>query len=248
MTKELIEGNFRHLPFFEFLADASYQHIVATKCDDRYSASRHVRASIMASALSVECIANSLINYMQLPKKTADDIDKLPILSKIDTFTLLSDKTYMDRGDDRVAKITELIQIRNAYVHPKEQVMKVEVGEMKDMGTEWHMPMEVTGKDWPAIGIPRSAKFWTVNHSLSAMQALQRFYKYLFSRVLKFSEDEIFKVFIEHFEVRSVMVPVIDPELRRDVQALISSGVDFTQVFPMLKETSRHKNQGVLKV
>ncbi len=143
---------------------------------------RHSRASIIASAFSLECAANAIMSSVELSTKLGDDLDRLPLLSKFDVYLKFTTQDKkLDRGDDRVSKIAELIGIRNEFVHPKVTKIDVEMGELKDAGSSLAWPMEITPKIWPGTQIPKPPMFWSAVHAESAFNAVTGFLAYFFS-------------------------------------------------------------------
>lgn len=77
---------------------------------------RYGRASILTSALLLEAVANCL--FADIEGKFRDDADKLPAISKFDLYARLNSK-LLDRGRIEVQRISELIKLRDQFVHPK---------------------------------------------------------------------------------------------------------------------------------
>lgn len=178
----LFAGNHRHPGFIDLLCDAVFQLRLAVGSQDAFTGNRHSRASIMASAFSLECAANAVMSSVALSTKLGEDLDRLPLLSKFDVYLKFAtpDKG-LDRGDDRVSKIAELIGIRNEFVHPKVTEIDVELGALTDVGNSIAWPMEITPKVWPATQIPKPPMFWSAMHAESAFNAVTRFLAYFFS-------------------------------------------------------------------
>ena len=81
---------------------------------------RYARSSIFNITLLIEASANSCIDSLDLPSQYANDIDRLPILSKYEFFlkTIKPDKIF-DRGCIEIQYAKEIISIRRLLVHPK---------------------------------------------------------------------------------------------------------------------------------
>jgi len=75
-----------------------------------------------AFLLACNALENSaytiLANSGNLSSSLAEDIDRLSTLNKFEVFALSHGKT-IDRGDDRYAKLKQVIKCRNDFVHPK---------------------------------------------------------------------------------------------------------------------------------
>jgi len=86
----------------------------------------HIRVSALSSLLLLECGANCLLDSLDLPDKFYSDLDRLPILSKFEYYlSTLNVDSKFDRGCKEIQAISELKQIRNAYVHPKVKTTKL---------------------------------------------------------------------------------------------------------------------------
>lgn len=108
--------------FWDLLTDAAFFALQAYGAEAQQSSDgdRHVRASILSAALSLECAANRCIDSLKLPSKTADDFDKLAMLGKFDLYLGFSQHVeVLDRGSRFVQPIRELKAIRDAMAHPK---------------------------------------------------------------------------------------------------------------------------------
>ena len=75
-------------------------------------------AFLLASNALENCAFSLLANSKKLSSPLLEDIDKLSTLNKFELFSLIHGKEVI-RGDDRYAKVKEVIKCRNAFVHPK---------------------------------------------------------------------------------------------------------------------------------
>jgi hypothetical protein len=122
-----VPAKFIHTGFIDLLCDSIFNYRKASESSDSYEINRYARASISASFLSIECCANVLLQELGIPKSTLNDYDRLPPISKIETyFNMAGSGNNLDRGDYRVQKIRELIKVRNDFVHPK--IQKINAG------------------------------------------------------------------------------------------------------------------------
>lgn len=186
-----LPAEFIHVGFIDLLCDAIYHHRKADKAEDSYEMNRDARASIAASFLSIECCANAFLKELKLPKATLKDYDRLPSISKIETFLFINNSgNNINRGDNRVQKIVELIKIRNDFVHPKGNKINTGIGIPQDAGDNWMVPLNLEGSLYPEIRIPKCAMFWSAESSLSVLKCIFNFYDYLFETVLGEKDDK----------------------------------------------------------
>lgn len=77
--------------------------------------SRHARASVAAAFLTIECLANCLLDMLEMRHALRDDMDKLQPLAKIEIALNIASKNTYDRGRREVQKAVEVIKVRNEY-------------------------------------------------------------------------------------------------------------------------------------
>src|SRR6266853_6514307 len=114
-----------HLRGFENLVyDAVYLMYLARDVDpekdkDGYEFT-YARSSILNTLLLFECGANCCIDALNLPGTFAEDIEKLPFLSKYEFFLsrMKPDKAF-DRGCEELKAVADLKKVRDSYVHLK---------------------------------------------------------------------------------------------------------------------------------
>lgn len=221
-------ATFRYVAFYDLLADSTFQHTLASNSDDSFAMSRHARASIIASALSLECIANCLLESVDAPKSLREEIDKLAPLPKIETALRMKGIGTFDRGRHEVQKAAELIRARNDYVHPKTAAWDAEVHEPKDAGSDWMIPFAIQGEHWRSLGIPKQAMFWSKDASLSVLRVVCDFFRYLFIEVMKADDKMLHGMLPSRLEFGNVLMPAVFNEFSRETAELIKEGIDFS--------------------
>lgn len=229
-------GTFRYVAFFDLLADAAFQHQLAVGAADPYTMSRHARASVVASALSIECVANCLVESADGPKGLRTDLDKLPPLSKIETALRLAGITSFERGRSEVQKANDLIRVRNDYVHPKTASIEVRVQEPQDAGSEWAVPFAMQGEQWQSLGIPKQAMFWSHESALSALKVVCGFYRYLFVDLMSAKEDQLHRMLPCRLEIGNVLMPAVFDEFKQQLSNAAQHGVDFSFLGSLVRE------------
>lgn len=105
--------------FFEIFSDAIslYELSVAEQKD-------HVKATLAKSSLlsinyALEAAANSFLSSVEITPKLKDKIDRFSTLDKFDFVLQWHKETSLPRGVTQTQIIKELIDQRNALVHPK---------------------------------------------------------------------------------------------------------------------------------
>lgn len=177
-----VKAEFIHVGFLDLLCDAIYHYRESLESKDSYVVNRSARASITASFLSLECCANALLQSLELPKSLYDDYERLSAISKIETYlNFTNSEKSIERSDNRVQKIKELIKVRNQFVHPKSTKINTEIGEPQDRKDIWMIPMSLEGVHHKGINIPKSALFWSSENALSVLVVIFDFFDYLFT-------------------------------------------------------------------
>lgn len=222
-----VTANFRYNGFYDLLCDAVYQHRLAHNCSDSYLMNRHARASISASALTLESCANSLITSLEIPSILMNDIDKLPVVSKFDTYLRFRDIETFDRGKSEVQKIVELIRARNDYVHPKATNIKTDVGQFEDQEQFVALPLDLHGDIWKEIDLPKRALFWSADNALSVLKAIMGFFSYLFRDLMQSDVEKVRYLLLSRLELENTRVPNYFKEFEDELNRALEHGVDF---------------------
>lgn len=224
----IASATFRYVAFYDFLADATFQHVLASKATEPFAVSRHARASIIASALSVECIANCILESVDASKALLEELDKLQPLGKIDAAVRLMGIESFDRGRKEVQKAAELIRARNAYVHSKAVSWDAGLHQPQDGGADWMLPFSIRGERWSSLGIPKQASFWSHDASLAVLRVVCDFMKYVLVDVIKVDEEQLSQMLMSRLEFGNVLVPAVFDEFTREADVLKKDGIDFS--------------------
>ena len=101
-----VKALFFHVGFLDLVCDALFHLRLAESSDDSYVINRHARASILACSLSLECLSNALIKYLDTSEHFYEDLERLPPLSKIEAFLKIAGVGFdIDRGNNRTQKM-----------------------------------------------------------------------------------------------------------------------------------------------
>lgn len=223
-----VPATFRYSAFYDLLADAAFQHQRAKQAMDSYTMSRFARASVLASALSVECAANCLLVSLTVSKSLLLELDRLTPIAKIEAYLKLRGVDGFDRGCHEVQRVVELVKARNEHVHPKAATIPAAVSTPQDGGANWVVPFNLEGEHWDQLHIPKRSMFWSHASSLAALGALASFFTYLFVGLLKASADELHDILPSRLEIGDTHVLAIFDEIRDELRTIADHGVDFS--------------------
>lgn len=224
-------ATFKHVGFFDLLCDASFSYFGAQEAEEHYPENRFARTSILSCALSVECFANCLLETLGLPRVTLNDIDRLPTLSKIDSFLRISTSGLLDRGQSEIAKISDLLKARNDFVHVKTQKIESEVGPamIRSVDTPRY-DLTLCPASYQALGIYKNAFAWGVEDAKRSLDAISAFFHVIISLTSEEDARLIRRALISRIEVEGVSAGNMFESYREELERLKSVGVDFSKL------------------
>lgn len=234
MTRKfLAPATFRYVEFLDLLVDAVYQHRLATQSDDSFAMSRHARASVAAAFLTIECLANCLLEVIDMPNALRDELDKLQPLAKIELALHTRGKLSYDRGRREVQMAVEVIKVRNAYVHSKATKVKAEVHPPEDAGSEWKIPFAIYPDIWKTLKIPKQSMFWSAEVSYGILQVVRDFLHYVLVDVLLADENLLTTMLTSHITIGNpadagVVMPGVFEEFKSEIAWLKEQKIDFS--------------------
>lgn len=229
VKQEGIPAEYRYIAFLELLADAIVQYRESNRTDDSFVMNRFARASILASALSVECVANCLLISLDTSSRLSDELDRMSPLSKIEVYLKLKSRPALDRGNLKVSKIADLISARNDFVHPKVKGIRATMSLPQDAGKEWTFPFSLDGVHHSQLSIPKVPLFWSAKNALEALMAISNFYQYLFCTLINVNHKEMHDLLISRVQAANVYIPAVYDEVRVLLHnAKEKDGIDFS--------------------
>ncbi|PTB17386.1 hypothetical protein C9I57_28135 [Trinickia symbiotica] len=217
---------FEHTGFFDLIADALFHYREASACRDAkdlhasYRANRHARTSILASIFSVECAANCLIEALDVSKPLKQEIDKLNVLAKFDLYAVRTDSAQVDRSDARCGRIVELVQARNAFVHPRRKRTKLEVEGLAETEADHMIGVSIEGELYPALGIPIWPVFWIDSSAEKALTASCDFLSWYFTDLLKWEPARVFGLLASRMVVGDHEVGAVFEEIYDEIRTV----------------------------
>ena len=214
------------------MTDAIFQ-LRLSRNASTYEQNRHARASIIATAFSLESCANCLIDDFDVSKTLASELERLPTLSKFETAAHLAGKGgAFDRGCREVQVVRELLDARNDFVHPKVSSIKAEIGELEDQGEYFALPIEFLPGQRTASELPRSALFWSSLNAATVFQNVTGFFRLLLVDWLQFEADKIRSLFVPRAEAKIgdavVVMESYFKEYEEELQGAADDGIDLS--------------------
>jgi hypothetical protein len=213
-------------PFIALLEEAIIFAQVAENLPQglRLEPSLYPRASIIASALALECAANCCVQALPRSGQLRDDIDRLPLLSKFDLcLSLRRPAASLDRGAPQVQSIQELKAVRDSLVHPRGRrlsLRRVAEGEY-----------ETVGDRFPLLGISRLLAAWRAADAISVLRAASAFYRYFYLDQCQLSATEVATLLLPDLEFTTPQPPGMRRRYREPPsfrEAFQDWSVDFT--------------------
>lgn len=195
MKKLPTKARFEFTGFMELITDVIY-HIKAISSDDRFSQNKNSRAAVIACALAVESCANCLLDSIDIPSQSSSELERLPTITKIDVCIRLhtSGLKALDRGDSRIAKMAELIKLRNEFVHPKRQPLDAEWGVDTEDPDGYRIEFDYSDKFHQQLGIPKTGLHWNSGHARTVAEATFAFFDFLFRDLLQLNVGEVYHI------------------------------------------------------
>lgn len=213
---ELVERS-----FFLHLIDAiKFAQLASDEDIERRNEGSFCRSSIISSIVLIESLSNILIERM--PWRTLKkDLDRLPILSKIDVYLLYLGKEPLDRGRRELQPIEELKRIRDSFVHPRMRTRQGDREHSED-GLSFNFPFG----SYATTAISHSPSLWSSKDATSAAFSAVAFVRYLLIDVLDLSIHEIFKLITSEVRLGDFAGAISETELKNTIQSAHSLGID----------------------
>lgn len=138
------------------------------------------RSALLASTHLLEASANTCIDSLALGNGFANDIERLPFLSKFEIYVRLGfPKRKFDRARHEVQGISELKQVRDSFVHPKSQ---------KIIWESWSPDRSISRSPrTKSIDLPKIAGYCCPDDAVRALKATHAFLRYVFKDVCRLS-------------------------------------------------------------
>jgi hypothetical protein len=142
----------------------------------------YARTAILNTLLLFECGANCCLDALKLPGTYAEDIDKLPFMSKFEFFlNRIKPNAHFDRGCKETQAVAELKKLRDDYVHPK--VRKKQYSKADDWGPDFG--------NTNVLQIPNDPDRWQSGHAVLALKTANDFFNLFFLSWCNFDTDTV---------------------------------------------------------
>lgn len=165
------------------------------------------RASVLASFFLLEAVANACLESVGVTGRFAEDLDRLPTLSKFDAFlTLGLKKRQLNRGIKEVQGIRELKSLRDCFVHQRRQSI---IWETWNPRGESRSKSPVT----PVLGLSKIPSYCNLEDALKVLRATHGFLSYFFKKRCGFSKIRVSSILISddpHQRPHQAITPVWD--------------------------------------
>ena len=155
------------------ISDAISTAIAAADHHDIDMRNTLARSSVSSSALYLEACANCCLDHLGLGTRLADELDRLPTLTKFDLYLHIRFKgRSLDRSRVEVQGYGELKTLRDAFVHPRAQRI-----EWLDWSEERSASTSPRSKSLKLAKVP--AYLWAED-AVIALRAAHSFARYFF--------------------------------------------------------------------
>lgn len=158
--------------------------------------SAFTRASIINSAFLLEATANCCISSLELSKDLYTDVEKMRTLSKFEFYLeSLNVGRHIDKGSSLVQKASDLISLRNSYVHPKHFHSKWE--KIDDMS------IKVSLGETQFLKLPKTLWMCPNSHAENSLKASFGFVSYFFRDLCGFNEHKTRKIIFDKHDCQN---------------------------------------------
>ncbi|MBE0571470.1 MAG: hypothetical protein IH618_07990 [Ignavibacteriaceae bacterium] len=152
--------------------------------EDYYELELYSRASIFTATLIFECAANCCLDTLKLSNHFAEDIDKLPFLSKYEFFyNTLNKEKNLDRGCQEFQNAAELKSIRDLIVHPKVKKTKWKRINQSNLQADFGQTK--------LLKVPHSIDEWNLTDIQTCLRVICAFLDYFFRISCGFTPNEV---------------------------------------------------------
>lgn len=189
-----LQAEFYHLKNFEdLLYDAVhllyFAHDVDPENDVHGYEYTFVRGSMLNAVLLFECGANCCMDALSLASPYAEDLDKLPFLSKYEFFlSRVAPGVAFDRGCTELQAAAELKSARDRYVHPKVKKKGfVPVGEGR-LSAEFGRTK--------VLGVPHDPREWGRSTAVSTLRSVNGFFNLFFLEWCRFAPNTVYEILL----------------------------------------------------
>lgn len=166
MSKRLQDIQFVDQRALTFVVDIAVTLEESEKNKATCLGSALARSAITNAALLLECVSNSCLGSLSLPKRLLEELDRLPVLPKLDYYLFARTSKHIDRGCREVEQAVDVLKLRDHIVHPK-----LKPGSINEDQGEQYVDYGTT----KALGIALDNRTWTHEDGLKVAEAATSF-------------------------------------------------------------------------
>lgn len=173
------------------------------------------RASLLATFLLLEAVANACLENISVKGKFGDNLDRLPVLSKFDLYlTVRLKKRQLDRGKPEVQAIQELKGLRDSFVHQRKQHIIWE---------KWSPRGESISRSpvTPILGLSKIPAYSHFGDAVTALRVTHEFFSYFFGKRCGFSQRKVSSLLVSEDPCQrncGIITPVLDKRIQKWLQ------------------------------
>ncbi len=199
----------------QLIFDSFLAMLAARDSIDETNGRREARSSILHAALAIEHLANNCVKAIDLSKRLFDAVEQMGTVDKLEFFFREKrNGEKFDRGSKIIQTVSELISLRNSYVHSK-------VHEMKE-------------GQWQTLGISKASNKWAGDEAERVFRALMVFLEQFTVKLCQLSAVEIswmLRSFMTTNEqISFLLIQTTDRETLRKLADFLKSDLAFMGV------------------
>jgi len=170
--------------FRTLFEDGVHLLLASQAATDHDEAASFARGSIACTMMLPEVSANVCIESLELENSVFNEIDKLAPLAKFDYFlrTTFRNRRIVN-GTSQVQKLQELKRLRDAFVHPKRQIVQWEPGENGNF-------IGRSGRT-QFLNMSKNPAMWDEQDAIKAMLGAHDFLRYFFTDLCRYSKKKV---------------------------------------------------------
>jgi len=197
-----MENKHIYKPFLSTLIDSVLYAKYASNSNDEKLKKLLAKASILHCCLTIEALANNMVQFINLGSKFSESVDKLDVISKFEMFSLMVKKKNIDRGSSSIQTFKQLIDLRNNYVHPK--IKTVELNNENGNYTTKLIP------NYKQIKINVNSQKWDVKDSNECVLALLKGIDEFLLTELRLEMKSMSCMFLDFLFIDGMQGPIVD--------------------------------------
>lgn len=200
----LRQDKFIYRPFIDLFSDSILFCKMARDANRIHLENAFSRSSILNSVLTLECCANCIIEDYNIVSKIDGRVNKFTPLEKYEFILyFFNHGDSLDFGSSIVQNISELISLRNWFVHAKSHKFKV---DMFDYAFREYLNTDQSNiSKTQFLKIPTAPRYWDKTHAKGALESLIKFLNLLFVEKLKFDPEKVERILFSSYNDEAII-------------------------------------------